>query len=145
MQTTLKPTERSCTYDGASLFTIQAEELGEYWPTIIKFLGMIELPDWTTDQVYEAILAKKAQVWAMYEGGIKGIWITRIEKGRDLYGLVWIAAGVGLEKGLYLFLNETERWFKDLGCKEVRIYGRKGWAKVLPGYVETRIELSKQL
>jgi hypothetical protein len=145
MQTTVKQTKPFCTFDGASIFTIRADELGEFWPTIIKFLGMIDA-DWTTDQVYEAIKDKKAQVWGMVDGGVVTvIWITRIEKARDLYGLVWIAAGQGLEKGLPLFLSETERWFKEMGCKEVRLLGRRGWKRVLPGYEESRIELRKKL
>jgi hypothetical protein len=61
------------------------------------------------------------------------------------FGLVWIAAGSGLGDGLPLFLSETEPWFKSMGCRYVKIVGRKGWKKRLPGYIEHAVELRKQL
>lgn len=146
MQTQDQQTANSPISDGAEIVTIFAGELGEYWPTIVKFLLMIDAPDWTIDDVFEAIRKKEAQVWGFSENGeIKGIWITRIEKGRYLYGLVWIASGKGLERGVNLFLSHTETWFKEIGCKEIRLYGRKGWIKALPGFREHLVELRKQL
>lgn len=129
-----------------NVFTLQSDDVGQYWPVIVKFLLMVESPDWTTDDVFEAIRKKEAQVWGMeIDGEIQGIWITRVEMDRELYGWVWIAAGKGIEKGLYLFLNTTENWFRELGCKSIRLMGRRGWKKVLPGYVEHAIELRKTL
>lgn len=138
--------EKTLSYQGADLFTLRAEDVGAFWPVICRFLVMVENPEWTTDQVYESIKDGKSQVWGMaVNGEIQGIWITRIEEGRDRYGLVWIAAGKGLEKGLFLFLAATEEWFRDQGCKYVKVYGRKGWAKVLPGYEVKAYELRKTL
>jgi len=107
---------------------------------------MVDDPEWTSDDVYECIKDRFCQVWGMHmDGEIKGIWITKIQCNKDKFGLVWIAAGAGIEYGLPLFLSCTETWFKELGCKYVKVIGRRGWKKMLPGYVEHAIELRKVL
>ena len=133
------------------IWTVPGEKVGQYWPDIIKFLLMIEDPEWTTDEVYEQIVNKEAQVWGVVtDGEINGIWITKIIEGRDRYGLVWISAGrgnerVSLSEGIALFLTCTEQWFKEKGCRYVKIVGRRGWMKVLPGFKEHAVELRKYL
>lgn len=147
MLTTHKQTVHSFTQNGADyIWTMQSDQLGQYWPEIVKFLQMIDNPEWSVDDVFEEISDKEAQVWGMVSHGtIKGIWITKIMQNSQKYGLVWIAAGSGLEEGLPLFLSCTERWFKEMGCEYVKIFGRRGWKKALPGYVEHSIELRKVL
>jgi hypothetical protein len=135
---------------GAEVFTLEAKDIGQYWPAIINFLLKVENPDWTTDQVYESLINKDSQLWGMTENHkITGILITRIERAQHLYGLIWIAASegenAGLEKGIPLYLSCVEGWMRDLGCKEIRIHGRRGWKRVLPGFEEATIELRKQL
>jgi hypothetical protein len=140
-------TERSTTCVGAECFTLLSHQIGKHWPAILRLLNRIEDADWTSDQVYEDLISARAQLWGIAANGeIQGIWITRIEKTpRDLYGLVWIAAGDGLEVGLYHFLNMTEEWFKEKGCRYVEVSGRKGWQKVLPNYEFRAVQLRKYL
>lgn len=147
MQTLSHSEELSCTAGAADLFTLKSTQVGRHWPAILKLLNRVEDPDWTTDQVYEEIVNTRAQVWGIAsDGEIKGIWITRIvENARDVFGIVWIAAGEGLEVGLFHFLHETEDWFREKGCRYVDIFGRKGWQKVLPGYEFKTVQLRKYL
>lgn len=135
-----------------TIFTIPSERIGEFWPLVAPFLMMVENPDWTLDEVFECICEKQAQVWAVSESGsLRGIWITQIKNTqKNRYGLVWIAAGAAtntldLGQGINLFLEHTESWFKELGCKEVRIIGRKGWVKALPGFKYHSAIMSKTL
>lgn len=146
MQTQQTQTKPSYTYVEADIFTLSRGDLGEHWPTIIKFLSMIDRPDWTTDQVFEDLKDGRAQLWGIADDEIKGIWITRIEQtAKARYGLVWIAAGRGLELGVSRFLACTEPWFREMQCEYIEIEGRRGWQKVLPGFKEHAVILRKRL
>lgn len=139
-------TRPSCTSAGAELFTIQSHQIGKYWPIILGFLLKIDDPEWTTDEVYEAIKDQDAQVWGVVKDHeVLGIWITKIlNTRRHRYGLVWICAGDGLSIGLELFPH-IESWFKELGCKYIEIQGRSGWKKIMPDYELKHIVLRKTL
>lgn len=131
----------------ARVFTLQSSEIGEFWPLIEFFLLKIDGADWTLDGVRQELEAAKAQLWGMAEGReIRAIWVTKLEetsKGRR--GLLWIAAGEGLEDGLKLFSEHTEPWLKEKGCKSVQILGRRGWKRVLDGYDDVGVVLVKEL
>lgn len=43
------------------------------------------------------------------------------------------------------FLRQIERYAKAEGCNSLRVMGRKGWEKMLPGYVQPFIVLDKAL
>ncbi len=30
--------------------------------------------------------------------------------------------------------KHVSKWAKDIGCVEMRYYGRKGWVRAVPGY-----------
>lgn len=147
MQTLQRSTEPSTTPSKAEIFCIQAENIGKWWPTVLKFLNVFENPDWTTDEVFEAVKDKHAQVWGVVNHGeIIGIWITKVLTTKRLkYGLVWIISGTGLEIGMPLYLQHCETWFKDLGCAYIELQGRKGWQKVLSDYEFNSVILRKLL
>lgn len=42
-------------------------------------------------------------------------------------------------------LTKIEQYAKDEKCIAVRIYGRKGWARMLDGYHETNVVLDKEI
>ena len=42
-------------------------------------------------------------------------------------------------------LAELERWARDQGCRAIRIYGRRGWRRVLRDYRPFRDGLQKEL
>lgn len=131
----------------ARVFTLQSNEIREFWPLIEHFLLKVENPDWTLEGARQELEEARAQLWGMAEGReILAVWVTKLEetsKGRR--GLLWIAAGSGLEQGLKLFSEHTEPWFKEKGCKSVQILGRRGWKKVLDGYDDVGVVLVKDL
>ena len=128
------------------LFTILSDRIGEHWAMVVNFLLMVDDPDWTTDEVFEAIKDQKAQVWGVsLDQEILGIWITRIQNTRRVkYGLIWILAGRDVPMGLELF-KQCEAWLKEMGCKYIEIQGRPGWAKVMPEYKQKHVVLRKPL
>lgn len=148
MQTLQQPIEPLYTQGKAELFTIKSVQLGKWWPVILKFLCKVEDPDWTVEEVFEAIKETEAQVWGVVvDGQIIGIWITKVEcNSKRKYGLVWIAAGEGLNLGLPLF-TECEQWFKEMGCQYIEEWGRPGWQRVMKqyGYEAKQVVLRKYL
>lgn len=137
-------------YHSATVFTLQREDIEAAWWWIEKFLRKVEAWDWTPDEVKADLLEGKAQLWGSFGEGanplIKAIWVTRIENTQTKrFGLVWIAAGEGLEEGLKLYQDHTEPWFETQGCEFVQVNGRSGWVKVLKGYEERARVLVKDL
>lgn len=57
-----------------------------------------------------------------------------------------LTAGGGNDLGRWLrFLTKIEAYARDEGCDRVRVVGRKGWSKMLPGYHEPWVTLDKRL
>lgn len=147
MLTTPKQIRRSSTSFGAEVFTFLSHEIESNWHLIEPFLRLVENPDWTIDEVKAELVQAKAQCWGMHDGiRISGVWITKLEEpARGRRGLLWIAAGEPLEEGLRLFNEHTLPWFKSMGCKSIRVIGRKGWERVLPDFENTGTVLDKEL
>jgi hypothetical protein len=145
MPTTPKLTARSCTSFGADVLTLQSYEIDDHWFWIERLLRRVENPDWTLAQVKTDLKSAKAQVWVLADGAPSGLVVTRIENFHETrWGLVWIAAGDGLEH-VPMMLGEIERWFRSMGCKRSEIAGRKGWERVLPDYQFKAVVMFKEL
>lgn len=93
------------------------------------------------------MLDRKAVLWGLRDGiQITAIWITRIEQNAEhKWGVVWIAAGADLQRGLNEFTRFTEPYFRENGCEFIEVIGRKGWQKVLREYREQGVRLIKRL
>lgn len=126
----------------AEVFTLQSYDIAPNWHLIEPFLKRVESRDWTCEFVKSELEAARAQLWGFQDTRVRGVWITRIEGER---GLVWIAAGEDLKRGLQLFREHTEPWLKSKGCTYVQIVGRRGWEKVLHDYENVGIVLVKDL
>ena len=129
------------------VFTLQSSEIDDHWFWIERFLKRVESPTWTLRHVRAELKAARAQLWTLLDerGAPKCVLITRLESFDDRpFGLIWIAAGDGLEHAETL-LGEVERWFRSKGCRYVEINGRRGWERVLPGYELKAVVLVKEL
>lgn len=128
-----------------NVFTLQPDEINENWFWIGPFLDRVEGGDWTPLEVRSALINQRAQLWGAREGSrVRGIWITKLEEGGKR-GLVWIASGSPLVDGIALFNAHTEPWFRQKGCESVRVIGRRGWKRALPGYRELTTTFEKRL
>ena len=125
------------------IFTLQSDEIRHNWAWISNFLASVEKRDWEVNDVRLDLMSKKAQLWGIRDGSlVKGIWITKLE---DDHGLIWIAAGEGLEQGLKLMAEHTEPWFKEKGCTSIRIIGRRGWERILKDFSFEGVLLEKAI
>ena len=58
--------------------------------------------------------------------------------------IITVCGGSGMRRWLPL-LDEIEAYAKREGCVRVRIYGRRGWLRVLDGYAQKHIIMDKEL
>jgi hypothetical protein len=134
----------------AELFCLRHWEVWDAWPYVFplvhKALQSTVTPI-TTYEVLAALRERKAVLWGLRDGDqISAIWITQIEQNAEhKWGVVWIAAGEGLERGLEEFERFTEPYFKENGCEFIEVIGRKGWKKALTGFDEVGVRLIKRL
>lgn len=130
-----------------SVFTLRSYEIDEHWFWIEKYLQAVEEPDWSLDQVKNDLITANAQLWSLLgeRGEATCAVITRVEHYHGtVFGVVWIAAGRGLEHTRVL-LNAIEDWFRSMGCSRIELRGRRGWEKVLPDYEPVAVILRKEL
>ncbi len=81
--------------------------------------------------------------WQLWYGP-NSVAFTRIANYPQHTVLIIILAAGELEEIMDLEPQVAE-WGRDMGCKYVEIYGRRGWARALPGYEEQSVILRKAL
>ena len=90
-----------------------------------------------------------AQCWVIEcgEGWIKGVGITRIIQHPQYKQLqVVTLTGKGMLKQIEECCKTVEYFAKGIGCKNISIYGRDGWNKVLPeGYKKSYTVYNKEI
>ncbi len=72
--------------------------------------------------------------WDMWHGD-NSVAFTRLARYPQHTALVIILAAGELEEIVQLEPHVVA-WGKQQGCKYVEVYGRRGWARALPGYDE---------
>ena len=81
----------------------------------------------------------------MVEGTLKAAVVTEVAESIAGRILCIVACG-GRDRAEWLpLLKLIEDYGGEKGCARVRIYGRKGWARVLRDYAVTRLILEKEL
>ncbi|WP_257168573.1 hypothetical protein [Bradyrhizobium sp. SRS-191] len=76
---------------------------------------------------------------------IEAVATTRLE-ATDAGKVCVIVACAGSECRRWLSLiGGIEAYAKAEGCRSVRIFGRKGWQRVLDGYAQTHVVMEKEM
>src|SRR5687767_8700568 len=103
-----------------SLLTVQSWMVESLWPLVLPFVDRWLEHDgiWTADEIQDELKSARAQLWCLYCGGIRGIWVTRIECGGRL-AVVWGCAGdfQSLKEEAIALYGQIEDWFRSIGCK----------------------------
>lgn len=80
------------------------------------------------------VIAGRDRLWLAIEGGVLiGSVVTGIRYDRDRRVCVILACAGAFDRARHL-LAGIEAWARDQGCGAVRIYGRRGWRRVLIDY-----------
>lgn len=98
-------------------------------------IGGFELED-----VWVWIASGRAQLWPLKQSAI----VTTLEYFPRKIALRYWLCGGELQECIAATDN-IERWAKSAGATDAMIGGRKGWLKVLPGYTENCVVMTKAL
>ena len=127
--------------DGSYLVTYTKEEFPEVWDEVYDLLeDVVEHygEDMTMGDVFHALKDGNFQLWTSYKDGkMECATLTSIQESRgNRYCVIYAAAGHNMRAWIG-FYNLIEEWAKDMRCTQMRIFGRRGWARVLNMYVHS--------
>jgi hypothetical protein len=134
------------------LVGIPAPALEEAWPNVAPHLARAIAEgdgEMTLDDLKALLAARDAQLWAAVDGEGRTIGagcteIAAYPRRKVCAVFLWGAAD-GRRGEWRGGLGVVERWARLQGCDAVEVRGRKGWARVLPGYEPRRVILRKEL
>lgn len=148
MQTTLKPTELFYTHSMVSLVCVDPKRVNEVWPLAKGFIeaaakrtGLTEFCD-----IEDAVLCGDELLWLVWNGeNVEAAATTQLVARLDKPVCVLTACGGDNMSRWLPLLEQIETYARNEGCSCVRIYGRKGWSRVLENYAVKHVVLERPL
>lgn len=147
MRTAPRPAAHSCTPLSVDLICVPPDEVQKVWEYAGSLIrAAIEQTDLSEfADIEREVLSGDQLLWLAVSDHIEAAATTHLIKTRGKPVLVVTAcSGYQRERWLPLFAR-IEKYAKDEGASRVRIYGRKGWERVLDGYRVEHVVLEKPL
>lgn len=129
------------------LVCVDPARIDEVWPHVRdKIRAAVERTELSNFADIEAdVLTGMQLVWLAWDGReIMAAATTQLVKPRDKVCVLTACSGYDRDKWLPLF-EQIEQYAKNEGCTRMRIYGRKGWERVLDGYRVEHVVLEKAI
>ena len=134
--------------DSTELVCVDPARVQEVWPHVRSLLReacrrtrLNAFGDIEAD-----ILAGRSLLWVAWNGrAIESAAATILinsESGKVC--IITVCGGCDMKRWLPL-IKQIESYARREGCARVRIYGRKGWLRVLDGYAQKHIIMDKEL
>lgn len=128
----------------AELVCVPPERVAEMWPHARAYIkaaidrtGLSKFED-----IEREILGNRQLLWLAWDGAtIKSVASTAVEDD----ALVIVACGGTDSSGWLSLISQIEDYAKSIGCRRTRIYGRRGWVKLLPEYQTRHVILERLL
>lgn len=117
------------------------------WPHVSdKIRAAVERTGLSSFADIEAdVLSGLQLVWVAWDGkDILAAATTQLVKPAEKVCVLTACAGYDRERWMPLFAK-IEQYAKDEGCSTMRIFGRRGWERVLDGYRVEHVILEKAL
>jgi len=130
------------------LICIDPAQVYEFWPHVASLIRAAmekgRLSSFT--DVEHSVRDGRALLWLAWNGeNIKAAAVTELSQANGERFCTIVACG-GHDRAQWLpLLGDLEAYGKAQGCAAMRIYGRRGWRKLLPEYRTTRVLLEKPL
>lgn len=132
----------------ASLVCVPPERVAAIWPFVSERLhGAVRKTDLAHSADIDAdTLRGGGQLWLAFLGDTITAAATTIliRTDRNLVCVMSAIGGGNMQSWLPL-LSGVEAWAKAEGATKFRIFGRKGWTRVLADYSVTHVVLERQL
>ena len=132
----------------AELICIDPVRVAEFWPHVRGMvLSAIRRTGLGSSRDVEAsILSGGSLLWIAWNGTtIEAAASTKIVMTDGGKVCVLVACGGGDRRRWMPMLRKLEIYAKAEGCSCVRIFGRKGWARVLDSYAVKHVVLERSL
>jgi len=130
------------------LICIDPAQAHEFWPhaAVLIKAAMEKGRLSSYADVEHAVRNGTALLWLAWNGEkIKAAAVTELTSANGETFCTIVACG-GHDRGQWLpLIAGLEAYGRREGCAAMRIYGRRGWRKLLPEYRTTRVLLEKQL
>lgn len=143
MQPGIPRTQPSRRSELPELICVNPARVSEFWPharpLILAALMRTKLND--IEDVEAEVLSGKQLLWLAWSDRIEAAATTQLAAA-----VCTIVACGGHERERWLPLFEKiEKYAKAECCSTIRIFGRKGWERVLDGYHVEHVVLEKDL
>lgn len=128
----------------AELVCVDPKRIDEIWPHAKHLIkAAIEATDLTRfEDIEKSVLDGNQLLWLAWNGqSIEAAATTQLYHDACI---LTACSGHHRERWLPLF-ERIEQFARDEGCKTMRIYGRRGWERVLDGYRAEYVILEKDL
>lgn len=109
-------------------------DIDSVWDEVLPFVekGMKYLDRYGIEDIRDSIRKSEMQMFVASDGVIKGICITRVEVFPKCKVLNLFLVS-GNDRNSWLHFDEVlSVWAKELGCRYMEAYCRRGWERVLP-------------
>lgn len=131
----------------ARLALVEPEDILSLWPQVAPMIDRaMRCGDLgKSSEVKSMVINGEALLWVILDPGISAAIVTQVsivESGKCCH--IVACGGERVLKALPL-LAHIEDYARHEGCKKMRLLGRKGWARALPDYKQTRVVLDKEL
>ena len=132
----------------AELVCIDPARIYEIWPHVRSLLeqacrrtALNAFADFAAD-----ILAGRSLVWVAWNGSAIEAAAATILINSDIgkVCVITLCAGRKMQRWLRL-IDRIEDYARDEGCARIRIFGRKGWMRVLREYEAGHVVMEKRL
>jgi hypothetical protein len=135
-------------HSSSVLVCVDPAQICEIWPHAAPLLRVACYRTMLNafDEIERDILSGRSLLWLAWNGesilAAAATILINSEAGKVC--VITLCGGSGLNRWLPL-LDGIETYARDEGCKLVRIYGRKGWLRVLDGYREKHVIMDKDI
>lgn len=107
--------------------------------------AILKCGDWSETAIFEMLLTGRALLWVRTDGEtLSGAGVTQLIEARHGLTCNVVAYGGSCNDWQAAFAP-IEEYAAAEGCAAIRVQGRDGWKRVLPGYSLEWITLEKRL
>jgi hypothetical protein len=134
-------------HSSVDLVCVDPARVREVWPYARQFIAAaIQRTELSSVNDIEQAILNGKQLWLAWNGKvIEAAAATELAKvGAKLICTLTACGGNHRERWVHLF-KKIEQYAKDEGASAMRIYGRRGWERVLDGYRVEHVILEKRL
>lgn len=117
----------------AETLCVAPDRVPKMWPHVARWLTAAaeKCGDWTSTAILDALLKGDALLWVLWDGEqLKAACVTEaviVPRGKILRVL---ACGGARATSWSEAFAPIERYARELGCRAIRIEGRRGWQRV---------------